>query len=119
MLEIISFVLGFGAAYMFFIIGITKQLHNQEKQLKSTETTEMLYAMEKHNSTYYAFELDDTFIAQGTSFEELSANMQARYPNTKFVLASFSAEISDEIQQQLIQLGTEIIKLTGKTNDRN
>jgi hypothetical protein len=122
MTEIISFIFGciVGAGFVtiLFLKAFVKSEQFRQNNVEELQN-ELPYTMEKHNSMYYAFELDDTFIAQGSSFEELSKNMEARYPNTTFILSSFTSEISDELQQRLNQIGTDITNILENNRDRN
>lgn len=105
LVAIISFIIGIIVGYCYVLLSVANHIKKQSVEEEKIIKKELVpYSLEKHNNTLYAFELNDTFIAQGNSFEELSTNMQDRYPQTQFILNSYTAEVTDEMINKITKL---------------
>jgi hypothetical protein len=107
MTEIFLFVIGFAIGYLFLAVSVARAIEANKLSLPLVKTKEKVeleqieYVLERHNTTLYAFDTADTFIAQGTTYAELSANMTQRFPDNSFKLVRYSSDISDEMLTKL------------------
>lgn len=98
---ILTFIGGVVVGMVFMLSRIKNQiLAFQESQ--QTVDLRPIY-IEKHNNTLYAFDDNDTFICQGTTFQELEQNIKQKYPDIELNILGYSTGISNEILSKLIE----------------
>lgn len=70
------------------IVGTYVEYKNQQRQIKAAITdiqTNNRLLFEKYDDVYFAFN-NNQFLAQGTSFDDITAQLKERFPNKVFVV---------------------------------
>ena len=89
-------ILGGALVVGFFVGWHTREIHAMNKVRRILEEVEEAQdeedakadrlTLERHGEVVYAFDGSDTFLAQGSSLEELDDAIQARFPGRKFLI---------------------------------
>lgn len=104
-LSFFIFWVGFKLGKMYAIIKIAKEVANQ---INGAADTEDLLTIEKHNATYFAYNQEHKFLAQGATFIELMSNLKARFPGKDFKIQQDQKCLSDEESGQMVKAIFEV-----------
>ncbi len=89
---VVGFIAGWNGRERHAMNTIHKILEEAEEAEESAEQPERM-RLERHGEVIYAFTVEnDTFIAQGTTLEELDSAIQKRFPGKKFRIKESNLE---------------------------
>lgn len=58
--------------------------------------------IERHDNIYLAYDREGVFLAQGSEFRQLLAQIRVRFPGESFRVMKYNAQLTDEETQRLI-----------------
>lgn len=98
---ILTFIVGFVTGFCFMLFRTMKAI----EILRNNQQTDELRPIyiEKHNNTLYAFDDNDHFICQGTTYQELEQNIKQKYPDIELNILGYSTDVSSETLLKLIE----------------
>lgn len=105
LLSFFIFWIGFKLGKMYAIIKIAKEV---AAQITAGNGSEDQLTIEKHNQTYFAYNQEHKFLAQGTTFIELMSNLKARFPGKDFKIQQDQKCLSDEESGQMVKAIFEV-----------
>lgn len=90
---VVGFVGGWNAREAYAVRRVNELLEQIEEQEEETTETSERIRLELHGDVIYAYTVEnDTFIAQGSTIEELDTAVQARFPGKKFLIKESNLE---------------------------
>jgi len=83
---VVGFLAGWYAREAHAIHKVRQILEEVEEAQEEADAKTDRMTLERHGEVVYAFDDSDTFLAQGSSLEELDDAIQARFPGRKFLI---------------------------------
>lgn len=91
------------ASYAFiFMFGMMlgSMLFGSKKEHEPLSGDTLVYSMHEEGDSVYAYDLDENFLTQGASIEDLAEKVQAKYPQYSYYIATKKMEVVDDEEKE-------------------